>query len=161
MTTKTNNPDDQDGTSQNFAEPDHERRKSLRKSWKASGPVAKLTVVFAGISAGATILYCVIAGWTLYELHSGSTVTHALAEAAKSQSEATKTIAEQAKAQTDQLANQLIEMKNSNVISRDALVSVQRAFITFDGIETKVGNLNVLPPERRAWPHWFLGELEE
>lgn len=33
--------------------------KSLRRSWKSSGPVAKLTVVFAGIAALSTCVYAI------------------------------------------------------------------------------------------------------
>lgn len=36
-----------------------EQSKSLRRSWKSSGPVAKLTVVFAGIAALSTTFYAV------------------------------------------------------------------------------------------------------
>jgi hypothetical protein len=47
------------------AESDDDQKKSLRRSWKSSGPVAKLTVVFAGIAAAATVTYAIIAGWQL------------------------------------------------------------------------------------------------
>ncbi len=33
------------------------KKKSLRRSWAASGPVAKLTAVFAGVAAVATVIY--------------------------------------------------------------------------------------------------------
>jgi hypothetical protein len=43
--TETNNPE--------------EHKKSLKRSWKSSGPVAKLTVVFAGIAAMSTTVYAI------------------------------------------------------------------------------------------------------
>jgi hypothetical protein len=42
-----------------------ERKKSLRRSWKSSGPVAKLTVVFAGIAAAASLTYAFTSIWQL------------------------------------------------------------------------------------------------
>jgi len=44
-------------------EPEH--KKSLRRSWKSSGPVAKLTVIFAGMAALATLAYALFSGWQL------------------------------------------------------------------------------------------------
>jgi hypothetical protein len=60
---------------------------SLRRSWRASEPTAKLTIVFTGVIAIATALYAIFSGWTLYEIRRGSGDTHALAEAAKAQTE--------------------------------------------------------------------------
>jgi hypothetical protein len=71
--------DDSEGT-------DKEHKKSLRRSWKSSGPVAKLTVVFAGIAACATLLYVIIAACTLAVIQSGSADTRILAQAASDQS---------------------------------------------------------------------------
>jgi len=42
-----------------------EQKKSLKRSWKSSGPVAKLTVVFAGIAALSTTIYAIVAGGQL------------------------------------------------------------------------------------------------
>src|SRR6266566_9546589 len=42
-----------------------EHKKSLKRSWKSSGPVAKLTVVFAGIAALSTTIYAIVAGGQL------------------------------------------------------------------------------------------------
>jgi hypothetical protein len=38
-----------------------ERQKSLKRSWRSSGPVAELTVVFAGIAALSTSIYAIVA----------------------------------------------------------------------------------------------------
>jgi len=53
----------------------------------------KLIVVFAGVTATATVSYAILAGWTLVEIHSGSRDTHVLAEAAKRQATKMDTIA--------------------------------------------------------------------
>src|SRR6266481_4525832 len=42
-----------------------EHKKSLKRSWKSSGPVAKLTVVFAGIAALSTNIYAIVTGGQL------------------------------------------------------------------------------------------------
>jgi len=42
-----------------------EHKKSLKRSWRSSGPVAKLTVVFAGIAALSTAIYSIFAGGQL------------------------------------------------------------------------------------------------
>ena len=46
-----------------------EQTKSLKRSWKSSGPVAKLTVVFAGIAALSTTIYAIFAGGQLLVMH--------------------------------------------------------------------------------------------
>jgi hypothetical protein len=48
------------------ASDESDEKKSLRRSWKSSGPVAKLTVVFAGVAAAATVAYVLIAASQLY-----------------------------------------------------------------------------------------------
>jgi len=40
----------------------HNEKKSLRRSWKSSGPVAKWAVIFAGVAALASVTYAIIAG---------------------------------------------------------------------------------------------------
>jgi hypothetical protein len=42
-----------------------DHKKSLKRSWKSSGPVARLTVVFAGIAALSTAVYALFAGGQL------------------------------------------------------------------------------------------------
>jgi hypothetical protein len=42
-----------------------DQKKSLRRSWKSSGPVARTAVVFAGVAAAATCLYAGVAIWQL------------------------------------------------------------------------------------------------
>jgi hypothetical protein len=46
-----------------------EHEKSLKRSWKSSGPVAKLTVVFAGIAALSTSIYAIVACGQLWVMH--------------------------------------------------------------------------------------------
>lgn len=83
------------GANPNTGEPGDNRRPSkqhaLRQKWHAVSINNKLIVIFAGLTAIATILYSGFAGWQLYEIHSGSKDTHALAEAAKSQAEIAST----------------------------------------------------------------------
>jgi hypothetical protein len=54
---------------------DSDQKKSLRRSWKSSGQVAKLTAVFAGIAAGATFIYAIAAVWQLVELKNATEVS--------------------------------------------------------------------------------------
>src|SRR5271166_2186106 len=75
---------------------DDEHGKSLRRSWRSASPITKLEVVFAGVIAICTFLYCLFAGWTLYEIHSSSKDTHALADAASKQAIHTQAIADAA-----------------------------------------------------------------
>jgi hypothetical protein len=44
-------------------EPENPHKKSFRKSWRSSGPVAKLTVIFAGLAAAAGIGYVGVTIW--------------------------------------------------------------------------------------------------
>jgi hypothetical protein len=78
-----------------------ERKKSLRRSWRSSSPITKLTVIFTGVIAVATVLYCLFSGWQLYEIHSGSKDTHELALAAKQQAVAMDTSNSRAKLALD------------------------------------------------------------
>ena len=79
-----------------------DHKKSLRRSWRSASPVTKLTVIFTGVIAVATVMYCGFSGWQLYEIHAGSKDTHDLAIAAGKEAEASKAIADQAKSQTEQ-----------------------------------------------------------
>ena len=79
------------------AAPEH--KKSLRRSWRTSGPVAKLTVVFSGIAAGATVIYAIVAigqfvvmNRQLTEIKNSSTDTHDLAIAAGKEAEKMETM---------------------------------------------------------------------
>jgi hypothetical protein len=94
-----------------------EHKKSLKRSWKSSGPVAKLTVVFAGIAALSTTIYAIVAGGQLlvmrgqlHEIRAGSTDTHELAVQAKNQADRTKDLAQSA-------ADQATALKNSNALT--------------------------------------------
>jgi hypothetical protein len=60
-------------------------KKSFSRSWRSSGPVAKLTVICTGIVAIATVTYAVFAGWQLYEIRQGGKDTRRLADAASEQ----------------------------------------------------------------------------
>src|SRR5580692_10684934 len=76
----------------NRADPEHQ--KSLRRSWRTSGPVAKLSAVFSGVAAGATAIYAIAAifqfiamSGQLAEIKKGEAYTHDLAVAAKLQAQ--------------------------------------------------------------------------
>jgi hypothetical protein len=58
-------------------------------------------LVFTAVIAISTLCYMVVAAWTLYEIHSGSADTHALALAAKRQADKTEEIAKYAVSQTN------------------------------------------------------------
>jgi len=60
-----------------------DKRKSVRKSWRSSGPIAKATVVFTGVLAVTTILYTFFAGWQLVEISSNGEDTKKAAQAAQ------------------------------------------------------------------------------
>lgn len=86
---------DQDSHSSHEADStEQEHKKSWRRSWRTSGPVAKLTVVFSGIAAGATVIYAIAAifqfiamSGQLTEIKKGGADTHDLAVAAKKQAD--------------------------------------------------------------------------
>jgi hypothetical protein len=59
------------------------------------------TLVFTAVIAVSTFLYTIFAGWTLHEIHSGGTDTHALAVAAKNQAGDTSDISQAAQDQVD------------------------------------------------------------
>ncbi len=84
------------GSNSKTNQSDEEHRKSLRRSWRSASPITKLEVVFAGVIAACTFLYCLFAGWTLYEINSSSKDTHNLADAANKQAIHTQAIADAA-----------------------------------------------------------------
>lgn len=55
--------------------PDSDQPKSLRRSWKSSGPVAKTTAVFAGVAALATVVYAFASVWQLIELNKSTEIS--------------------------------------------------------------------------------------
>ena len=82
---------------------DHEHKKSLRRSWRTSGPVAKLTAVFSGIAAAATLVYAIAAiaqlivmSRQLTEIKNGESDTHTLALAADTQAKKMSTVSDAA-----------------------------------------------------------------
>jgi hypothetical protein len=101
------------------SDPDH--KKSLRRSWRSSGPVAKLTVICTGIVAIATVTYAVFAGWQLYEIRQGGKDTRRLAEAAS----------EQLKVMQGQL---------------DAMTIERRPYVNVKGISMPKLNVGPVPP---------------
>ena len=148
---------DQANNGKNATEnPKSDKGKSLKRSWKASGPVAKLTVVFSGIAALATVVYAIVAGWQLVEIHSGGQDTHNLAVAAGQQAEASiiqaqrsEALASAATIQANAALTQVqkledgvreshalaLEAKRANDISRSSLETQQRAWIGFTGFD--------------------------
>jgi len=58
--TRGNNQDNNTGKQANSSSDEHQ--KSLHKSWRAASPINKLTVIFTGVIASATFLYCIFAG---------------------------------------------------------------------------------------------------
>jgi hypothetical protein len=59
----------------------------LAQKWRAVSVNNKLIVVFSGITMLATVVYSVVAAWTLREIHTGAADTHTLAVAAKKQAD--------------------------------------------------------------------------
>jgi hypothetical protein len=154
--TKTQSDNAQDGEDDGAKDSKQEQRKSLRRSWRASGPVAKATVVFAGISAAATVLYCAFAGWTLYEIHSGGADTKAIASAAGLQAEAAGKIAGAAKAQSAQAEAQTTKMGES-LTKTDSLITATNNLATQAQRSANIANDSLteirenFKKEQRAW----------
>jgi len=70
------------------------------------------TLVFTFVIAVSTFFYTIFAGWTLYEIHSGSADTHNLAVAAAKQESHTEEIAQAAQDQVD-AANEISDAADS------------------------------------------------
>ncbi|HET9400629.1 MAG TPA: hypothetical protein VFO34_06735 [Candidatus Acidoferrales bacterium] len=87
---------------------------TLREKWHAVSLNNKFIVIFAGVSAFATLAYSGFAGWQLIEIRRGSKDTHELAEAAKRQAEKAEAISNSA----DKAAE---AMRTNNSQSKDAL----------------------------------------
>lgn len=68
--------------------------RTFRQKWRLVSINNKLIILLTGVIAGATVVYTVVASFTLSEIHSGSIDTHALAEAAKKQAEKADTISQ-------------------------------------------------------------------
>jgi hypothetical protein len=79
----------------------------LAHKWRLVSLNNKMVVGFTGVIAVATVLYTIVAGWQLYEIHSGAKDTHDLAVAAGKQADAAKAQSEQAKAQTEKMTESL------------------------------------------------------
>jgi hypothetical protein len=94
--------------------PSDEKGESGNHNFKKTRKLPKpetMTMLFTGIIAAWTVIYSVFAGLQWWEIHSGSSDTHALAVAAKTQ-------AEQSQAQTTKMKESL--EKTDNLISRVA-----------------------------------------
>jgi hypothetical protein len=68
-------------------------RKEREAKWKDTPIHDRTNVNLTRVIAASTVLYTLFAGWTLYEIHSGSTDTHTLAVAAGKQADHTQAIA--------------------------------------------------------------------
>jgi len=137
------------------------RKKSFKRSWTSSGPVAKLTVIFAGVAAAATLVYAGIAWYQLHvmggqltqmeggskqtdqllslyrqqleELHKQAGNTHDLAVAARDEAKASKTIAEKATKQAAELHD---SVEQATRLANDAEVANSTAQTALD-IQTR------------------------
>src|SRR5207249_4712417 len=65
-------------------------RNYIQRIWKEASPQEHLMLAFTFVISLSTFLYMMFAGWQLYEIHSSSVDTHALAVAAKAQADATQ-----------------------------------------------------------------------
>ncbi|MGC2273017.1 MAG: hypothetical protein WA539_13640 [Candidatus Sulfotelmatobacter sp.] len=74
-------------------------RKQSEAKWKDTPIHDRTNVRLTRVIAVSTVLYTAFAGWTLWEIHSGSSDTHKLAVAAKTQADQSTTIAAAAKRQ--------------------------------------------------------------
>jgi hypothetical protein len=106
---------------------DSDHKKSFRRSWRSSGPVAKLTVVCAGIVALATVLYAGFAGWQLREIHKGGEDTHRLAEAAQRQANAASEQVNAMRGQLGTMQEQANSMKAQANTLNDSLVETRKS----------------------------------
>ena len=60
---------------------------TFSQRWKQTALHNQAMVIGTIVIAVATVIYSIFAGWQLYEIHTGSVDTHAMAEAVKIQSE--------------------------------------------------------------------------
>lgn len=107
------------------SDPDH--KKSFRRRWRSSGPVAKLTLICTGIVAIATVTYAVFAGWQLYEIRQGGKDTRRLAEAAQRQADATSQQANAMQAQLNTMRDQANSMKAQTDTLNKSLAETRKA----------------------------------
>jgi hypothetical protein len=91
------------------------KQRTWAQKWRAVSINNKLIVIFSGITMLATVVYSVVAGWTLIEIHTESTDTHALAVAAQ--------------AQGVTMQSQLTEMQKQTAVNRQQLVGSQAAVL--------------------------------
>jgi hypothetical protein len=115
---------------------DQEHKKSLRRSWRTSGPVAKLTVIFSGIAAGATAVYAIAAifqfiamSGQLTEIKKGGADTHDLAVAAKKQAEKADTISTSITQAVEQLTASATAAREQAKSLQDQVDTIHRNFI--------------------------------
>ena len=108
-----------------------------------------MVVGFTGVIAVATVLYTIVAGWQLYEIHSGAKDTHDLAVAAGKQADAAKAQSEQAKAQTEKMTESL--SKTDDLI-RQATEQAKASNQVAQQAKRQAGiAANTLESEERPW----------
>jgi type II secretory pathway component PulM len=100
------------------------KKRTLAQKWMAVSLNNKLIVIFSGVTMLATIMYTVVALWTLGEIHSSSIDTHTLAEAAKKQADKAETI-------SDSMSKAVIAMQDNaraaNLLQIDLVITLGRA----------------------------------
>lgn len=84
-----------------------------------------MIVVFAAISAIATLFYSIFSGWTLYEIHHGSEDTHKLAEAAKRQADKAETISISIEQAASQLTENVAVARKQDKAAQDGVDAVR------------------------------------
>lgn len=102
----------------------------------------KLIVVLTGAIAIATVVYTIVAIWTLREIHSGSADTHALAIAAKTQAEKMQSVSD---------AADKIRQAAEGMVSQDKRIadSAEQSFNASN--RQSEANLRALWDDERAW----------
>lgn len=144
-----------DGPRKPYEESQETRKKSLKRSWASSGPVARLTCVFAGIAALATVAYAFIAAWQLYVMRSSQEAgTQQMWAAigninwmAKNADESLKKLAKQV-SDTHKLAEstdvEANAAKSGADTARNGLELAQRAYLSVGQPENPLGLFAVL-----------------
>lgn len=117
--------------------------RTLKQKWRLVSINNKLVVLFAGVTAIATVIYCFVAWWTLREIRGGSVDTHNLAVAASNQAEWAKRLATNMQTQADRtkelsegtkvLAERMKDQADrTKTIADQAIIQAQAAQVTAD-----------------------------
>jgi hypothetical protein len=75
--------------------------RTLLEKWRLVSINNKLIVIFTGVTTFATMVYCIVTGWTLIEIHSSGLDTHNLAISAANQATWTQRLSDNTKTQSD------------------------------------------------------------